>query len=218
MAPSWLRDFTVLAKLSKDPTFYDLLQQQAQVAVRASQAFVELQTDFGNLWDWAAKIDLIEHEGDELARKIGNKLASTFITPLDKEDIRELSHELDNITDYIEAAVARANLYKLTVVRPDLAPLAALLLETSKIVYEAVTELASFHKSDTLGQRLLKIHQLENESDHAFRTALADLFDEPGADPLTVIKWKEVYDRIEKAIDSCEDVAKVLGDVLVKYA
>ncbi len=209
----------MLAKISKNVSFYEILESQSQVALRSARAFHALAADFTGLDEKAEEIDRMEHEGDELARRLTTQLATTFITPLDKEDLRALSQALDDITDYIEAAAARAQLYKLKTVRPDLAPLVGLLVRTCEVTYEAVAELKNgFHKSPSLRHKLADIHALENESDRAFRQALADLFEDPSADALTVIKWKEVYDRIEKAVDSCEDVAKLMGDVLIKYA
>jgi predicted phosphate transport protein (TIGR00153 family) len=175
--------------------------------------------DFENLEAHAKTIDDMEHEGDELTHQLQNKVASTFITPLDKEDLRDLSQVLDDIIDAIEAVAARAELYKLKVARPDLEPLAVLLVKATAITRDAVAELSNgFNKSTTLKDKLKEIHTVENESDQVFRRALGSLFEEPGIAALEVMKWKEVYDRIETAIDKCEDIAKIIGTVIVKYA
>ncbi len=165
-----------------------------------------------------AMIDL-EHEGDNLTHDLQNRVASTFITPLDKEDLRDLSQTLDDITDCIEAVAARAELYHITVARPDLPPMAATLVKTTEVVVQAVSMLRNgFSKAEPLKELLKEIHTLENESDRSFRKALQLLFEEPGADTLMIIKWKEIYDRVETAVDKCEDIAKIIGTVMVKYA
>jgi uncharacterized protein Yka (UPF0111/DUF47 family) len=141
------------------------------------------------------------------------------MTPLDKEDLRDLSQALDDITDFVEAAAARTQLYRLSNPRPDLEPLAKLLVEAAEVVVTAVKELGNgFNKSTTLKGTLREIHSIENDSDIAFRTALASLFEQPNPDVLMVIKWKEIYDRIETAVDKCEDIAKIIGTIVVKYA
>lgn len=208
-----------MLKIGKDYSFYELLDSQADVACEAAEAFLELVRDFGKLDEHADKIGAIEKKGDQLTRELQRRIATTFITPLDKEDLRDLSQALDDVTDYIEAATGRAHLYNLSQMRPDLEPLAGLLVQTAYETRGAVGELRNgFTRSQTLIKRLDEIHELENRSDHAFRSALARLFDEGSDDPLRVIKWKEIYDRIETAVDKCEDIAKILGTIYIKYA
>ncbi len=208
-----------MIKLGNESAFYGLLEAQARTAKKAAEAFLVLVKNFDKLSDHAQTIATIEHEGDLQTRELQNKIATTFITPLDKEDLRDLSHALDDVVDMIEAAAARADLYHLTGPRAELEPLAQLLVRVSDVTLEAVGELRTgLHKSETLGTRLEQIHELENESDHIFRTALASLFDQQNPDVLTVIKWKEIFDRVETAVDKCEDIAKILGTILVKYA
>jgi predicted phosphate transport protein (TIGR00153 family) len=206
-------------KFGRETVFFDLLDKQAQVAEQAATAFLAMVRDIENHTKHAKAIEEIEHRGDELTHQLQNKIVATFITPLDQEDLSEMSHVLDDITDYIEAVAARIELYRLTSSRPDLEPLAVQLVQITRLVVSAISELRNgFQKSQTLKETLKEIHTVENESDKLFRTALAGLFDEPGIDPLTVMKWKEVYDRVETSVDRCEDVAKILDNVIVKYA
>ena len=202
---------------SKDVSFYRLLESQARVAVRAAQEFHSLSRDFSDLAKRAATMEEIEHEGDQLTHELQNKVAATFITPIDKEDLRELSQSLDDVTDLIEAAAARAHLYKLTEPRKDLGNLTELLVKSTEVTADAIAELQLGFNRESIKEKLKEIHTLENASDKAFRSSLATLFEEPGIDPLYLIKWKEMYDRIETAVDKCEDIAKVIGTMLVKY-
>jgi len=203
----------------KDTSIYDLLEQQARVATRSAEKFVEMAKDFGQIPKYAAELDQLEGEGDRLTHELQNKIATMFITPLDKEDLRELSQALDDVTDLIEAAAARAELYSLKEARADLLPAVDLLLQLTILTENAVKELRNgFARSKTLRSTLTEIHTVENHSDRAFRKALKTLFDEPGIDALTVIKWKEMFDRIEHASDKCEDIAAIIGTIIDKYS
>jgi len=206
-------------KFGKDEIFFDLLDQQARVAQEAAQAFLVLVGDMESHEKHAATLLEIEHKGDDLTHKLQNILAKTFITPVDAEDLSELSHVLDDITDYIEAVGARIDLYRLKVCRPDLPELADQLVEITALVASAIAEVrGNFAKSSTLTETLVKIHTVENNSDTVFRRALGTLFHESDLEILSLMKWKEVYERVESAMDRCEDVAKVLDNMIVKYA
>jgi len=207
-----------LKKFGKEDLFYKILEQQAVTAHRAALAFLALAQDFEHLNDHVCLIEQIEHEGDELTHQLANKVDATFVTPLDKEDLRSLSGALDDITDHIEAGAARAVLYQLKTARPDLVPLINLLVQITDATVKAVQSLSSKANRAAIHDVLVTIHRLENVSDKAFRQALGDLFNSPCDDPIMVIKWKEIYDRIEIATDKCEDVANMVESVVVKYA
>jgi uncharacterized protein len=208
-----------MIKLGQEEGFFALLNSQADVAVRCAEAFRTMVGDPGNLEKHVTILNDIEHEGDGLTHQLQNKIATTFITPLDQEDLSGLSHALDDITDFIEAVGARLALYRLTTIRPGLMPMADLLVEITKTTAIAIKEFRhGYKKSKNLREIVHQMHTLENQSDKSFRKALARLFDEPGIDPLMVIKWKEVYDRVENAVDRCEDVAKLIDNIVVKYA
>ena len=109
-------------------------------------------------------------------------------------------------------------LYQFTQIRPDMERLVALLVQITEATLEAVKTLRTKPNRDNVQGLFIRIHQIENEHDAAFRTALASLLNAPDADPIKVIKWKEIYDRIEAAVDKCEDVAHIIESVVVKYA
>jgi uncharacterized protein Yka (UPF0111/DUF47 family) len=206
-------------KLGSGGVFFDLLDGQAKVAQEAAREFLELARDLTNHGPHVDRLKEIEHKGDDLTHELQNRVAATFIPPLDQEDLTELSNVLDDITDFIEATGARIAIYRLDKPRVELEPLARQLVQITDLVAQATDGLRHrFGASPTLRGVLTQIHTVENESDVLFRTALAHLFDETGADPLTVMKWKEVFDRIETAIDRCEDLAKVIDNIIVKYA
>ena len=208
-----------MLKFGRDEVFFDLLDGQAKVAKDAAEAFLAMIEDFSKHGEHAKRLMEIEEEGDELTRRLQTKIIGTFITPIDHEDLAELSRILDDVTDCAEAASARIEIYRLETVRPDVRPLATEFVKIVDLVVSAVRELrGNFARSDTLKATLDRMHEVESDSDVLFRAALGNLFHEEGIETLTIIKWKEVYDRIENAIDRCEDVAKMLDNMIVKYA
>lgn len=203
----------------KEADLFVMLEAQANVATRSALKFRALVDDFANIRQYNTEILALEHEGDELTHDLQNRIAATFITPLDKEDLKQLSQALDDVTDFVEAASARAELYRITSARPELIELADTLVHITDLTEQSVKELKDgFAKSKRLRELLKDIHTAENQSDTIFRQALMNLFDEPNADALTVMKWKELFDRIETAVDKCEDIAAIIGTILIKYA
>ena len=202
----------------KKQGFYRLLEAKAQLSVDAAKEFHNLVGDFANLTRYATRIKEIESEADHLTHELANLIDATFVTPLDKEDLHALSSELDDVTDCIEACTGRMALYELKQARPDLEALVLLLLQITEATREAVKALRDKPNRDEIQGLFIHIHQIENEHDNRFRKALADLLNAPDADPINVIKWKSVYNRIERAVDKCEDVAHIIESVVVKYA
>jgi predicted phosphate transport protein (TIGR00153 family) len=203
---------------SKDTTFFEILESQADTACRTAQALQTLVKDFSNRAEHARRIDALESEGDTLAHRMANKVDSTFVTPLDKEDLQHFSNKLDDIIDFIDACSARMILYEIREPRPDMEGLVQLLVDTTVATREAVSGLRTLKARDKIHDNLVRIHELENQGDRAFRSALSSLFNAPDANPIEVLKWKEVYDRIELAIDQCEDVANLVESAVIKYA
>ena len=202
----------------QDPIFFDLLDKQAQIALQAAQQFAGLGKDFGGREKTAASLKALENEADGLVHDLVTKADAKFITPFDKEDIHALAHALDDMADFVEAAGARIALYRLDSPRPDFAPLAQLMHQTYEATAQAVSGLRNLKHHKEMTETFTKIHTLENQCDQAYRKALGDLLNGTDADPLTVIKWKEIYDRIEIGTDSCERVADILESMVVKYA
>ena len=202
----------------QDPVFYDLLEAQAEAAHKTAQAFHALAQDFGQAEQIAETVKRLESDADSLTHELVNKADAKFITPMDKGDMHGLSQALDNITDTLEAAVARISLYQIKTLRPDLPAMTERLVSITQATREGVNFLRHMKDHDALAPLLVKIHNLENENDQLYRHALGTLLNEPGADPITVIKWKEIYDRVEVVADECEHVADMLESLVVKYA
>ena len=185
-----------MAFFGQDPVFYDLLEAQAEAAHKTAEAFHSLTQDFGQAKQIAETVKRLETEADNLTHDLVNKADAKFITPLDKGDMHGLSQALDNITDTLEAAT----------------------VQITQATREGVNYLRHMKDHKTLSPILVRIHDLENQNDQLYRQALGTLLNQAGADPILVIKWKEVYDRIEIVADECERVADILESLVVKYA
>ncbi len=203
--------------LGKDKAFAPLLSSQAEAMVKAAKTLATLKDGFDRVAEIAGDIKQIEHEADELAHQLFNKVAAMFVTPLDKEDLSALSSSLDNVTDAIEAAASRIQLYHLTEPRDEFAELTAVLVKVTEATREAIDGMTRKQNAKAFQQTFIEINRLENESDQLYRGALERLFAEPNPDVLLVIKWKEIFERIEMAVDACEDVGNVVETVVVKY-
>ena len=199
----------------KDTNFYDLFERGAEKVYEGAELLAELVKDFTNVPLKAKRIKDVEHEADLITHETIEKLNKTFVTPLDREDIHGLISSLDNILDHVEAAADKFSLYRIPEVQPDAVLLTDILIHSVKEVQHTIGKLRNLKDADLILKHCIEINRLENEGDFVYRTAIAKLF-EQGGDPLNVIKWKEVYDSIEDAIDSCEDVANVIEGVTLK--
>ena len=161
----------------------------------------------------AQAIKDIEHVCDGKTRSIIDRLNRTFVTPLDREDIHALAISLDDVMDAIDAAAAVVRLYKITQVRAGARRLADIVVESTDRITEALTALDKRHGVLELAAR---VNQLEREADRVHQDAIVELFDQE-ADPISVIKWKEILDFLEAATDRCEDVGNLLEGVVVKH-
>ena len=198
--------------LPHEEDFYVLFQRQAENIVAGAAAFTRMLEHYDDIPAQVQKIKALEHSGDELTHQIFRKLNQTFVTPFDREDIHQLCSTMDDVIDLIDAAASRFILYRIDRVRPGT-------VELSKVLTLATMELsAAVHaisSSDQAVQRVIEINRLENESDRICRTLIAQLFyDEK--DPVQIIKWKEIFEVVETAVDKCEDVSNVIESIILK--
>lgn len=202
--------------LPNDERFYDLFEGSVKKVVQGAVELEDLIKDFRDVPVRAKQIKDTEHEGDVITHETIEMLNRTFITPLDREDIHDLITSLDDVLDYIEACAERLNLFKVGKTTDEARLLVGILVQAAKEVERAVFKLRRL-KSDDIMKNCIEINRLENEGDFVGRTAVAKLFEgEPN--PLDVIKWNEIYDTLENAIDRCEDVANVLEGIVLKNA
>jgi predicted phosphate transport protein (TIGR00153 family) len=207
-----------LLGFGQDQTIFTLLEGQAEAAGKAAREFHAMTQDYSRFEQHLARIDELEHEADDLTHQLANKVDATFVTPLDKEDLHAISTALDDITDAIEDATNTINLYRMPALRPDIEPLATLLVEIMSATQEAIGCLRTKTAREAMHPIFLRIHDLEEQADNAHLSALSALFHAPDRDPFEFISWKEIYDGIETAVDLCEDVTNIVESIVVKYA
>jgi uncharacterized protein Yka (UPF0111/DUF47 family) len=201
--------------LPKDTVFYDLFEGIAGHVVSAAKQVQRLAVEFPKI---EAAIQLIrndEHAADELAHTALDRLDRTFITPFDREDIHALTGELDDIVDAIDALCKRIPLFHIKAMMPHFIRQTEVLVSSTQAVEQAVKLLRKTRKLSELSEKLIEIHRLESVGDDNHHAAMSELFGGK-TETLDVIKWKELLDYIENAIDGCEDVGNTLERIVLK--
>jgi uncharacterized protein len=201
--------------LPREVCFFDYFEQHAGMTIEACKAFLVLTEGTANHAVQAASIKEIEHQADTLTHRCIEELNKTFITPIDRVDIHQLIKQLDDILDSVDATSSRIALYELAEMRPEARQLAEVLLRAANEIEVALKGLRHLSNVGDIRERLIAIHQMENEGDAILRVALSRLFREAN-DPIMVIKWKEVFERLEHATDRCEDVANIIEKIVIE--
>jgi len=202
---------------SEGKVFFELFERHADKTVEAARLLRAMLSNPVDLADQARRIKEIEHEGDVITHRAVEILHRTFVTPIDRGDIHRLISRLDDILDLIEASSERVWLYGIDTVDRDACDLAETLVNAVAEVSRAMVGLRDLRNRDALLQVCMEINRYENEGDTLLRRAVARLFRD-SKDPMLVIKWKDIYEFLEDAIDRCEDVANVVEGVALEYA
>lgn len=206
--------------MPKEERFHELLSRDTQNLLRGTRLFSEI-AHCANLEERRVKsvqLKAIEHEGDQITRQIFEALNSTFITPLDREDIRSLASDLDDILDYLESAAQYLVLFELADAPEALRQFAQILASMAEQI-DAVTGMVwDLSNESRIHDGIVRISELENQGDALYGTVIADLFKGACGDSIEILKWKEVYDGLEEACDACKDYTHVLGNVVIKNA
>ncbi len=205
-----------MAKLfTKEEKFFKIFDQMSVHIVAAAEILARMVADpGGDLQSLAMRIKDLEHKGDELTHRVIDELNKTFITPIDREDIHDLSAALDDVLDLIDSTAVRIVLFKITDRISEAPELATVLLSQVKEIAAAVSRLQD---NDHVVERCIEINRLENDGDRVFQAAIGRLFNDV-KDPIDVIKRKEIIETLEAATDKAEDVANVLETIIVKNA
>jgi uncharacterized protein Yka (UPF0111/DUF47 family) len=203
--------------LPKEDRFFDFFEQHASTCVAGAHLLLHMLRDGCVTAEQAQKMKEIEHAGDKITHHTMETLHTTFITPLDREEIRQLISGLDDILDRIDATSQRLVIYDLCEVTPDAQALGAVLLQATEQVQAAVRSLRQLKYPMDVLKLCVEINRLENEGDALLRQSMARLFKE-STDPIYIIKWKEVYEFLEDALDRCEDVANMIEGIVLEHA
>lgn len=203
--------------IPKEFNFFDLFEKQIDCAVEGAAHFRKIVAKGVVDDEDSKKIKDIEHKGDEAAHLIIDRLDKSFITPFDREDIHSLAKELDDIIDMINTIVNRMKVYRVTGVDKNLVEFASIIEDSVRTVAIAVKCMRNMKHTGALVNACVEVNRLENVGDDLRDKVLAELF-ENEKDPIKVIKMKEIYQDAETVLDICEDVAHVVGSILVKQA
>ena len=201
--------------IPKEEAFFDLFKKAARNMIEGSRLLKDMMEHFHDPASQAKQIKQVEHIGDGITHDIVTRLNQTFITPIDREDIHDLASALDDILDTVEAVADRFVIYKISAPAEAAVRLADILYQASVAVGGGVDRvtlsLAQINECSIL------VNSLENEADRVSRDAISGLF-EKDKDPISVIKWKEIYETLEAATDRCEDAANILERIVLKHS
>jgi uncharacterized protein len=201
--------------IPQEKFFFDMIEQQSKNVLQGIDALVNMLEHYNEIEKKRDRIKQIENEGDKMVHDIFSELNKTFITPIDREDITKLTSSLDDILDNLEAVSERLIIYEIKKPPKYMLEFAQILQKTARNVNEGIHLLRNLKDAKQIRGFCRDVNTLENEGDILMRKATAELFNKK--DPIEIIKTKELYDHLEAAIDRCEDVADVIGDILVKY-
>ena len=196
----------------KDEDFFLLFRRQAELVREACQQLHEMMLKFDRLEERAKALKEVEHRADLVTHEVFERLNRTFITPLEREDIHGLASGLDDVVDAAEAIGSRLLLFGVTESRPEAVRMTEILVASALQIEQAVENLRNLQNLMSFS---IEIHRLENEADGISRQVVADLFS-GRHDILDVMRWKEIYGRLENATDKCEDVANTIESIVIK--
>lgn len=201
--------------IPKEEKFFAMFQEMGQILVSGAERLKLMLDEYSDLPEAQRAVKEIEHQGDAQKRRIINMLNTTFITPLDREDIYGLATALDAILNLIDASAQRFVMYRVEKPTPEAKELAFIIVRCCHTISTALNHLGKRH--DDIHGQCVELNALENEADNVCREAVSRLFDEE-TDPIQLIKWKEIYEILERTTDKCEDAANILESVVVKNA
>ncbi len=201
--------------LPREEQYFTLFAQMTSYINDAARTLVEMMSHHdGDYQEYVQRIKSIEHACDDLTHNVSTRLNQSFITPFDREDIYMMSKALDDVVDLIDGAARAVVMYDIHEVTEPAKQLAGVIQRMALQLNEVVSIL---QKPKGVTERLVELHRLENEGDDIYHRAVAALFHDRG-DPLEVVKWKDVYEKLEAAIDRCENVANIIEGVIIKHS
>jgi len=207
--------------MPKEERFRELLDRDTQHLLSAARLFLEIarSTSLEDRRTKVTQLKAIEHDGDLITRDIFNALNSTFITPFDREDIRSIASDLDDILDYMEGVAQYLILFEIKESPEPLRKFAEIIVAMVEEIHRATGMVWDLSNEKKIQDAIVRISVLENDADAIYFSVIADLFKEgSGKTPIEILKWKEIYQGLEDACDECKDFTHILGNVVIKNA
>ena len=200
----------------KEENFFAYFEELANKIEEGGQLFLEMTEKRDYSEAKVAKLKEIEHEADAITHRTYEKMHKTFLTPIDREDIYALVNKMDSIMDVIEATAIRIHLYKVKKPDDEIIKQAKILNEAIKKIKGIIHGLRNMKNSKMILDGCVEINTLENAGDVVLRTIMANLF-ETEKDAIELIKWKDIFQLLEEAIDVCEDVSNIMEGIVLKH-
>jgi predicted phosphate transport protein (TIGR00153 family) len=200
----------------KDDMFFQLFSKGIEISNAAAKGLRQLMKEFDNPKQRLEELTKLEHQGDQITHDLVEHTKKMFITPLDREDIYNITKCIDRITDNIESTAYRFFMYNITKPTDETILMLDKLVEATDELVIAISQMKTL-KSDLMLQKIIDVNKIENDADLIYRKAVKKLFDNPD-DLLGIVKWKDIYKYLEDGIDSCEMLANELQGVVMKYA
>ena len=201
----------------KEDQFFQLLIEFSGKIVKAGELFTDLIDDYTNVEDKVAAMKVMETECDMQAHKILDALRASFVTPFDREDIYEITNEMDAIVDSLEEVANRFVVFDVNSLKPECHEMTRNIMQAIRELEIMFKHLSEVKKNDVVKEQIIEVNRIENEGDLLYRKSMAKLFREE-KDPIELIKWKHLYEQLEASLDSCEHVANIIEGVVTKYA
>jgi uncharacterized protein len=200
----------------QDKIFFDLFEELGTTCTQAAELLVTITDDYTDIKNRSHKMEELEHRGDEISHRIYEQLNRTFITPLEPEEINRLTMALDDILDYIEGTTLMMVNYGITDTDAAMKELAQLIFLSVNEIALAVKAIRKIKDPSYIEEKCIEVNRLENLADEVTAHAITELF--KGADAVTIIKLKDIYQNLESATDKCEDAANVLSDIAIRHS
>jgi predicted phosphate transport protein (TIGR00153 family) len=202
--------------LPRTSSFFEFFEQHSRLSKEVCAELDALADNQGDLESHARRIKELEHEADSVTRSCIEGLHNTFITPIDRSDIHRLIRRLDDVIDSVNSIAARMLMYRMTLIRPEMQQMTKILIEAVNAINKAIRDLPqSSKKGSDIHGYCWEVYEAESRADELLRLALVHLFDEE-KDPILIIKWKEIFERLERATDRCQEVAHVISGIVIE--
>jgi uncharacterized protein Yka (UPF0111/DUF47 family) len=202
---------------SNSPKFFEWFQELADNNVKAAKKLQSACQDIKVIKQSVKDISDTEHLSDNIVLKIFDELNSTFITPMDREDISDLTRSLDNVIDFIHLSIETISVYNVKKMNKTVIKFSELILQSTKVISASLPELSRRDNFSKINEAVKEINKLETEADVLLREGLEVIFKNP-KNAIEVIRWRDNYNLMEEVTDKTEDIADVLHDLIIKYA
>ena len=203
--------------MPEDKKFFVLFNELSEVLVLITKEFHSFLRDYSGDWSKISKINELEQRGNRIAAELLKEMFSNFVTPLDREDIHSLTKICDSIIDHVYGVARRFEIYNVLVMREPAVRLSEVLVDCAEELQLLISKLNDMSSLERITPAIDKLDKLEEKGDDIYRQAVKELFHND-LDTLEVIKWKDIYERMENNIDKCDDVGNIILGIILKYA